>query len=55
MLYKRDPGYLQQEIPNEFEQLPVYQRGLNFEVACIGCTAGTQLYYPLAVRYMDGI
>lgn len=55
VLYKRDPGYLQQEIPNEFEQLPVYQRGLNFEVACIGCTAGTQLYYPLAVRYMDGV
>jgi hypothetical protein len=55
VLYKRSPEYLQQEIPNEFEQLPVYQRGLNFEVGCIGCTAGTQLYYPLAVRYMDGV
>jgi len=55
VLYKRSADYLQQEIPNEFEQLPVYQRGLNFEVGCIGCTAGTQLYYPLAMRYMDGV
>lgn len=55
VLYKRSPEYLQQEIPNEFEQLSVYQRGLNFEVACIGCTAGTQLYYPKAVRYMDNV
>ncbi len=55
VLYNRSPEYLQQEIPNEFEQLPVFQRGSNFEVECLIATAGTQFYYPLSARYMDGV
>lgn len=55
ILYNRSPEYLQQEIPNEFEQLPVYQRGPNFEVGTLIATAGTTFYFPLSARYMDGV
>lgn len=55
VLYNRSPQYLQQEIPNEFEQLPVFQRGSNFEVECLIATAGMAFYYPLSARYMDGV
>lgn len=55
ILYRRDPMHLTQDIPNEFEQLPVFQRGSNFEVECLIATAGTTFYYPRSVRYMDGI
>ena len=55
VLYRRDPMHLVQDIPNEFEQLPVFQRGSNFEVETLIATAGTTFYYPLSARYMDGI
>lgn len=55
VLYNRSPQYLQQEIPNEFEQLPVFQRGSNFEVECLIATAGMAFYYPLSARYIDGV
>lgn len=55
VLYNRSPEYLSQEIPSEFEQLPVFQRGQNFEIECMATTAGTAFYYPLSACYMDDI
>lgn len=55
VLYNRSPEALQQEIPNPFEQLPVFQRGSNFEVETLIATAGMEFYYPKSCRYMDGI
>ena len=55
VLYRRSADHVEQEIVNEFEQLPVYQRGSNFEVETLVATAGTNFYYPRSCRYMDGI
>lgn len=55
VLYNRSPEALTQEIPNEFEQLPVYQKGSNFEVETLVATAGMAFYYPRSCRYIDGI
>lgn len=55
VLYNRSEEKVSQEVPNPFEQLPVFQRGMNFEVECFGETAGTQLAYPRSVRYLDGV
>ena len=55
VLYRRDPMHLTQDIPNEFEQLPVFQRGSNFEVETLIATAGTTFYYPRSARYLDGL
>ncbi len=55
MLYHRSPDILTNEIPNDFEQLPVQMDGMQFVVNCMASTAGVAVYYPLAVRYLDGI
>lgn len=55
VLYNRSPQYLQQEIPQEFEQRPVFERGSNYEVECLIATAGMAFYYPLSARYIDGV
>jgi hypothetical protein len=55
VLYNMSPDKLQQEIASEFEQLPVQERGLEFEVPCISRTAGTALYYPKAIDFTDGV
>lgn len=55
MAYRRDPSYVEQDIPTEFEILPVHQHGMNFEVMTLVQTAGTVFYYPKAARYIDGI
>lgn len=55
VMYRRDPMYVQQEISNEFEQLPVFQHGSNFEIETLVATAGTTFYYPKSARYIDGI
>jgi hypothetical protein len=55
VMYRRDPMYLQQEISNEFEQLPVFQHGSNFEVETLVATAGCTFYYPKSARYLDGL
>lgn len=55
MLYRRSPEILANEVPNEFEQLPVQPDGMQFVVNCMASTAGVAVYYPLAVRYLDGI
>lgn len=53
--YARSPEVVQQEICNEFEQLPVQEQGLEYVVNCWASTAGTQITYPGAVDYVDGI
>lgn len=55
VVYKRSPDILTQEIPSEFEQLPVQEMGLEFIVNAMASTAGTALYYPLAVDFTDTI
>ena len=55
MMYRRAMEVLANEIPNEFEQLPVQPDGMQFVVNCMASTAGVAVYYPLAVRYLDGI
>lgn len=55
ILYHRSPDVLTNEIPNDFEQLPVQPDGMQFVVNCMASTAGVAVYYPLAVRYLDGI
>jgi len=55
MMYHRSQDVLQQEIVNDFEQLPVQPEGLQYLVYCMAETAGVAVYYPLAMRYLDGI
>jgi len=55
MMYRRSPDILSNEVPNEFEQLPVQPDGMQYVVNCMASTAGVAVYYPLAVRYLDGI
>lgn len=55
ILYTRSPEHVQQDIVQEFEQMPVFQNGMNFNVDTFVATAGTALYYPLSARYMDGV
>lgn len=54
VLYKRDRAQLWQEIPSEFEQLPVQEVGLEFIVNTMMTTAGTVIPYPKAIQYLDG-
>lgn len=53
--YTMSPDHLQGAIPQEFEQLPVQERGLEFIVPCHARIGGVQAYYPLSIAYGDGI
>lgn len=53
--YRKDPDALQLIIPQEFEQFPPQQRGLEFVVPCHGRIGGVVAYYPMSISYMDGI
>lgn len=55
VLYLRNKRHVMQDVPNPFEQMPVFQKGTNFEVECLAETAGTVFTYPRSCRYMDGI
>jgi hypothetical protein len=55
MMYRRSDEILANEITLDFEQLPVQPDGMQFVVNCMASTAGVAVYYPLAVRYLDGI
>lgn len=54
-MYKRSPDVLQNEIVQEFEQLPPQPVGFEVVINCWAQTAGVAVYYPLAMRYLDGI
>lgn len=51
--YRRDPDYLTLEIPQDFEQFPVQEKGLAFKVPCHQRIGGVLIYYPLAMSYGD--
>jgi hypothetical protein len=53
--YRRDPDALELIIPQEFEQFPPQQEGLEWEVPCHARCAGVVAYYPLSIAYGDGI
>ena len=54
-VYKKDPEYVTLEIPQDFEQLPVQERNLEFVVPCHSRIGGVLMYYPLAAAYGSGI
>ena len=51
--YRRDPDWLTLEIPQDFEQFPVQEKGLAFEVPVHQRIGGVLIYYPLSVAYSD--
>lgn len=55
LAYRRDPDKLTLEIPQDFEQFPVQEKGLEFEVNCHERCGGVIIYYPLSLAKADGI
>jgi hypothetical protein len=53
--YRKDPMALTMEVPSEFKQLPVQEKGLEFIVPTHHRFGGVLIYYPLSVAYADGI
>lgn len=53
--YRRDPDKLTLEIPQDFEQFPVQEKGLEFVVPTHSRIAGVLIYYPLSIAKGDGI
>jgi hypothetical protein len=53
--YRRHPDAVTLEIPQDFEQLPVQEVGLEYEVPCHARIGGTVIYYPLSVAILEGI
>ncbi len=51
--YTRNPDKVTLEIPQEFEQLNVQERNLEFVVPTHGRIGGVIYYYPLSARYID--
>ena len=54
-MYPRRDDILTNEIPSDFEQLPVQATGFEYVVNAQAETAGVAVYYPLAMHYVDGI
>lgn len=55
LAYRRDPDALTLEIPQDFEQLPVQEDGLEFSIPCHSRIGGVLIYYPLSIARGDGI
>lgn len=55
LAYVLSPDHLTALIPREFEQLPVQEKGLEFEIPCHARCGGVVAYYPLSICYGDGI
>lgn len=53
--YVRDPDHLTLEIPQDFEQLNVQEKGLEYVVPCHQRIGGVIMYYPLAVIQAAGV
>lgn len=53
--YTKDQTMMQLEIPQEFEQFPVQQRGLEFIVPCHSRMGGVSIRYPKSLVYADGL
>jgi hypothetical protein len=53
--YTMSPDKLTLEIPQNFEQMPIQEKGLGFVVPCHARCAGTVVYYPLSVSIVENI
>ena len=53
VVYRRDPDALTLEIPSDFEQFPVQEKGLAFKVPVHQRIGGVLFYYPLSAAYAD--
>jgi hypothetical protein len=53
--YRKDPDKLTLEVPQDFEQLPVQEKGLEYEVPCHMRCGGVIIYYPLSIALMHHI
>lgn len=53
--YRRDPDVMTLEIPQDFEQFPPQEEGMEFNVYCHQRIGGVIIYYPLATIFADGI
>lgn len=53
VMYKKDPSILQFEVPLEFTQHPVQQRGIEFVVECESRMGGVSLRYVKTMVYCD--
>jgi hypothetical protein len=53
--YRRDPDVMTLEIPQDFEQFPPQEEGMEFNVYCHERFGGVIIYYPLATLFADGI
>jgi hypothetical protein len=55
LAYRRDPNKLEQEIPQDFEQLPPQERNFEYIINCHARYAGVVIYKPLSIAWGDGI
>ena len=53
--YRRDPRKLTFELPQLFETFPVQESGLEFVVPTHARIGGVIVYYPLSIRFVEGI
>jgi hypothetical protein len=53
--YDDSPDVLAFFVAQEFQQFPVQEKGLEFEVPCMSGAGGVVAFYPLAGCYGDGI
>ena len=53
--YDRNPDKFTLEVPQDFEQFPVQEKGLEFEVPTHARYGGVLMYYPLSQAKGDGI
>lgn len=53
--FQRDPEVAELIVPQDFEVMPPQPQGLSFKVPCHLRTAGTVVYRPLGMSYMDGV
>lgn len=55
IVYRRDPSKLTLEIPQDFEQFPPQEEGLEFIIHCHSRCGGVLFYKPMSACYADGI
>lgn len=53
--YRRDPDVLTLEIPQDFEQFPPQEEGMEFVIYCHERFGGVIIYYPLATVFADDV
>lgn len=53
--YRRNPDKVTLEIPQDFEQMPVQERGLEFIVPVHQRCGGVIIYYPLSIAIADDV